>query len=307
VGTSLAASIVPLSGDPAGGAVSLLGNLGSRFAVRRAYSYRTYTLNDQRDYGITSIEGVQDLLEQLNIPASSFMLNCECVFFLSCGKQIYFDFRVYGDRFELGLPVKHNGSIGVLMDRGILVNSGILSRQDGGFVVDWPSWTEYFGALFSPEAGAIHGGMFLEYGWGSPISCSGMFHRDPSEFVRDIHRIYLDFNSGFLMPQMLDPEGGFAPSSAPVGQPASEKISFYNWLDPSQELYRRVAELSDDESQAFWRAADSVPIDEFLLSLHSDEVKVTQFPDGGILLCRQPFETLYREYFSIIEYLRGRW
>ncbi len=46
------------------------------------------------------------------------------------------------------------------------------------------------------ESAVNHAGMYLEYGWPSPVGCSMIYHRSEWDFFRDLERIYLEYQLG---------------------------------------------------------------------------------------------------------------
>jgi hypothetical protein len=194
------------------GLVSRIGLNADSMVVARHdvnYSWQDRKILIEGDAGIirdfSFLDAAQDVAQSRNA------LEVSCAYRMPSGRIAALDLYFYGDSFLSGKMCRSVGRISLLTTINDLV-APLLEAIRSGIPETSPALDSirraclldvedvFFtacGFICNASPGVIkHGSMYVERNWRSPLDCSMVYHRDLSEFTRDLLRIYADYHFG---------------------------------------------------------------------------------------------------------------
>jgi hypothetical protein len=160
-----------------------------------------------------------------------------------------------------------------------------------------------------------HAVMYSDMGLGSLVLCSAIFHRTPSEFARDLRRIYLEYNYGIYMPITLAPGADLDktefPSQDPkyeLGIPGKSDPGYFMYKDHvtpgTNDLIEFLEGITEDKANKLRTLSDE-RIRELIAEMRATnavpDVKVYDFGECGLMLFTKPLSSVWRVYEYIVK------
>jgi hypothetical protein len=211
---------------------------------------------------------------------------------------------------------------------GAHYNGGLTATEAGPLRVMWPARgpaaVDAHGGqgapvatdrLFVEACGLQHGARPLAHAaqhtqprWPSPIACSAVFHRDATQFARDLLLIRREYDEGVRIPLAL---GLPAPNAGQrTGRPLSERPSYYLQLGsgpseghgpPDGAAPLQFVQQLDPEWAERLAAASEAWIRARLRTLGKSlpAVRVYDHGDAGVAVCCDPGTSLWPLYEAL--------
>lgn len=178
----------------------------------------------------------ETLMSTLEAPGSESFADSEDSFSirlsyntLVSGEPVPLDLELYGKGYQMGLYVRDDSCIRLhAQDSGLWSSLKSIERDMSWTGLEVPdhlqmaAWEKTSGdteVLFLQACGFSsikdaagwsweidketyidHAAVYYESGWGDPLTCQMVYHRDPQEFAKDFERIYADYHWGIAMP-----------------------------------------------------------------------------------------------------------
>lgn len=255
------------------------------------------------------------------VSRSDKALEIDCGYQLKSGRSIALQLHFHGDQYNGGEAVRESGPIRLTFSHGQLAKE-VRAATENVDVSTNPNQLGVVGEaaiadaeelffrsclLFDSDGDPVdHGAMYSELGWPSPAGCSMVFHKDVAEYALDVERIFLDYQTGALMPEMIsfgsDVVGQpFRRPSVPVGREHSEffrQVSKHDW----PAMFKFLEGLSE-KSAVSLRSFDSETIRRHLLDSCASipEVVCHDFGDKGYALATDPLSSVWQVYQELLK------